>query len=55
MISLCSIRDMSEQRRAERERALFVEQLHLQTELIELSHDAIFVRDPINRVTFWNK
>jgi len=55
LLAIGAIRDVSEQRRAERERAQYVEQLRVQTELIELSHDAILVRDPISRVTFWNK
>ncbi len=54
-LAVGAIRDMSEQRRAERERALQGEQIRLQTELIDLAHDAIFIRDSISRVTFWNK
>jgi PAS domain S-box-containing protein len=53
--TIAAIRDVSEQRRAERERAQVVAQLRLQTELVELSHDAIIVRDPISRVLSWNK
>ncbi len=50
-----AIRDMTEQRRAELERMKQAEQIRLQAELIELSHDAIFIRDSLNRVIFWNK
>ena len=50
-----AIRDMTEQRRAELERMQQAEQIRLQAELIELSHDAIFIRDSLSRVIFWNK
>jgi PAS domain S-box-containing protein len=58
-ISACAppssaIRDVSEQRRAERERLQQADRLRLQTELLSLAHDAIFVRDLADRVTFWN-
>ena len=49
-----AIRDMSEQRRAERERIQQAEQIRLQAELIELAHDAILIRDSVSRVIFWN-
>ena len=49
-----AIRDMSEQRRAERERMQQAEQIRLQAELIELAHDAILIRDSLSRVIFWN-
>ena len=54
-LAIGAIRDMSEQQRAERERAQQVEQIRLQARLIDLAHDAIFIRDPIGRVIFWNK
>jgi PAS domain S-box-containing protein len=50
-----AIRDMTQQHRAERERMQLAEQVRLQAELIELSHDAILVRDSLSRVIFWNK
>ena len=49
-----AIRDVTEQRFAERERTQQLQQIHLQNELINLAHDAIFVRDPISRVLSWN-
>ena len=54
-LTIGAIRDMSLQRRAERERAQQAEHLQQQAELIDLSHDAILVRDSLSRVTFWNK
>jgi PAS domain S-box-containing protein len=54
-LAIGAIRDMSQQRRAERERAQQAEHIRLQAELIDLAHDAILVRDPVSRVIFWNK
>jgi PAS domain S-box-containing protein len=54
-LAIGAIRDMSEQRRAERERLQQAEQIRLQAELIDQAHDAIFVRDSVSRVIFWNK
>src|SRR6202007_2954591 len=54
-LTIASIRDVSEQRRAERERSQQKAQIHLQAELIDLAHDAILARDALGRVTFWNK
>jgi PAS domain S-box-containing protein len=50
-----AVRDVTEQKRAERERAQQLQQIRLQNELINLSHDAILVRDPISRVLSWNR
>ena len=55
LLVIGAIRDMSEQRRAELERMQQAEQIRLQAELIELAHDAILIRDSVNRVIFWNK
>jgi PAS domain S-box-containing protein len=54
-LAIGAIRDVSLQRRAERERAQQAEHLRLQAELIDLAHDAIFIRDSVSRVIFWNK
>ena len=54
-LTIAAIRDVSEQRRAERERSRQRAQIHLQAELIDLAHDAILARDALSRVTFWNK
>jgi PAS domain S-box-containing protein len=50
-----AVRDVTEQRRAEQERAQQLQLIRLQNELINRSHDAILVRDPINRVLSWNR
>jgi PAS domain S-box-containing protein len=55
LCAIGAIRDMTQQRRAELERAQRLQQLRLQAELINMAHDAIIVRDPINRVLFWNR
>jgi PAS domain S-box-containing protein len=41
------VRDITDRKRAERE-------LRKQAELLSLAHDAIIVRDPGSRITFWN-
>jgi PAS domain S-box-containing protein len=51
---IAAIRDMTAQRAAERERIQQLEQIRQQAELINLAHDAIFIRDSVSRVTFWN-
>ncbi|MGZ3644550.1 MAG: PAS domain-containing sensor histidine kinase, partial [Ktedonobacteraceae bacterium] len=55
LLTIGAIRDMSLQRHAEQERAQQAEHLQLQAELIDLSHDAILIRDAVSRVIFWNK
>jgi PAS domain S-box-containing protein len=55
LLAIAAVRDMSEHRRAERERAQQAEQLRLQSELIALSHDAILTRDSVSRILFWNQ
>lgn len=50
-----AIRDVTAQRLLERERVRQAERIALQSTLINLSHDAILVRDPINRVLSWNR
>lgn len=50
-----AIRDVTEQRVAERERLQQLKHIRLQTELINLAHDAVLVCDPANRVISWNK
>lgn len=55
LLTLAAVRDVSEQRRAERERFQQRAQIHLQAGLIDLAHDAILARDALGRVTFWNK
>jgi PAS domain S-box-containing protein len=55
LYAIGAIRDVTEQRRAERERTQQLQQIRLQTELINLARDAILVRDPISRVLFWNR
>ncbi|HKW20606.1 MAG TPA: PAS domain-containing sensor histidine kinase [Ktedonobacterales bacterium] len=52
---MAAIRDVSAQRQWERERANLLARLRLQTDLINLAHDAILVRDPANRILVWNK
>ncbi len=49
-----AIRDVTIQRRLERERLQQMEQLHVQNTLINLAHDAILVRDQVSRVLSWN-
>ena len=53
--ALAAIRDVTQQRLAEREPLLQVQHIRLQSELINQAHDAILVRDPIGRVLSWNR
>jgi PAS domain S-box-containing protein len=50
-----AIRDVTQQRRAEQERAQQVQRIQLQAELINMARDAILVRDPIGRIMLWNR
>jgi PAS domain S-box-containing protein len=52
LLVIGAVRDMSELRRIEREQA---QHSHLQAELLDLTHDAILVRDSLSRVTYWTK
>ena len=52
--ALGAVRDVSAQRAVERERLQQAQQIRLQADLLNLAHDAIFVRDPASRVSFWN-
>jgi PAS domain S-box-containing protein len=52
---LGAIRDVTQQRRAERERLQQAQHIRLQAELIQRAHDAILVLDPIRRVLSWNE
>ncbi|WP_201391355.1 PAS domain S-box protein [Ktedonobacter sp. SOSP1-85] len=49
-----AIRDMTIQRLLEQERLQQAERLRMQADLINLSRDAILVRDPISRILSWN-
>ena len=52
--ALGAVRDVSASRAAERELLQQAQQIRLQADLLNLASDAIFVRDPASRVTFWN-
>ena len=51
---IAAIRDVSAQRAWERERAELLSRLRLKSDLINLAHDAILVRDLANRILEWN-
>jgi PAS domain S-box-containing protein len=51
---IAAIRDVSAQRLLERERTELLRRLQLQSDLINLAHDAILVRDLANRILEWN-
>lgn len=53
--TLAAIRDISAKRAAEQERQTQAQQLKVLADLIDLAHDAILLRDPISRITFWNQ
>lgn len=52
---VAAIRDVTAQRQAEQERATLTEHLRQQNKLINLSHDAILIRDPQSRIISWNR
>ncbi|MBX5458861.1 MAG: PAS domain S-box protein [Thermogemmatispora sp.] len=52
---IAAVRDMTAQRRAERERALLLQNLSVQGELLNQAYDAIIVRDPLDRILLWNR
>ncbi len=52
---IAAIRDVSAQRQLERERTELLRRLQLQSNLINLAHDAILVRDLANRILEWNR
>jgi PAS domain S-box-containing protein len=52
---IAAVRDMTAQRRAERERALLLQNLSLQGELLNQAYDAIIMRDPLDRILLWNR
>ena len=52
---LAAIRDVTQQRLAERERLQQAQHIRLQAELIQRAHDAILVLDPIGRILSWNQ
>jgi len=52
---LGAVRDVTAERAAERARLQQSQQLGLQAELINLAHDAILVRDPVNRIISWKR
>lgn len=53
--ALASVRDITAKLAGERERQAQARQLRLLTDLINLAHDAILLRDNIDRITFWNQ
>jgi PAS domain S-box-containing protein len=52
---ISAVRDVTAQHIAERERMLQAERLRLQTDLLNLSREAILTRDPISRVLTWSR
>ncbi|WP_376796396.1 PAS domain S-box protein [Thermogemmatispora sp.] len=52
---IAAVRDMTAQRRAERERALLLQNLTVQGELLNQAYDAIILRDPLDRILLWNR
>jgi PAS domain S-box-containing protein len=52
---IAAVRDATERRAAERERALQAERLRVLSDFLNQAHDAILIRDPISRITSWNR
>jgi PAS domain S-box-containing protein len=52
---IAAIRDLTARRAAERERLLQTERLRAQAGLLDLSHEAILMRDPIHRILSWSR
>lgn len=52
---IAAIRDLTARRVAERERLLQTERLRAQAGLLDLSHEAILMRDPIHRILSWSR
>jgi PAS domain S-box-containing protein len=52
---IAAIRDVSAQRQLEHERVELLSRLQLKSDLINLAHDAILVRDMANRILEWNR
>ncbi|WP_069803219.1 PAS domain-containing sensor histidine kinase [Thermogemmatispora onikobensis] len=52
---IAAVRDMTAQRRAERERTLLLQNLSVQGELLNQAYDAIIVRDSLDRILLWNR
>ena len=52
---IASVRDITARRAAERERVLQTERLRMQAGLLDLSQEAILMRDPIQRILSWSR
>lgn len=52
---IAAVRDITARRAAERERVLQTERLRAQAGLLDLSHEAILMRDPIQRILSWSR
>ncbi|HEU5374999.1 MAG TPA: PAS domain S-box protein, partial [Ktedonobacteraceae bacterium] len=52
---IAAVRDVTAQRMAERERAIQAERLRVLSDFLNQAHDAIVIRDPISRITSWNR
>ena len=52
---IAAVRDLTARRATERERVLQTERLRAQAGLLDLSHEAILMRDPIHRILSWSR